>query len=885
MVCDQGRTRRYNVFWCVEARVCNSTGGWFPFYCPHYFHFYYLFQRHLLFIVIYLQHFPFRMDNNESDTDFDLTEFQSSGLSQNSTSTIQKEDTDVIDSHDCQQQQHKQHEGEPNDSSTFERAKQKISHLIIPKEINHTSKLLWHVIPHKKKIQVYPCRLCHKDEAIGLALSQTWDENKKILVEYICYRRKKLERSLVHKTQIKPYGKDGIFHAPYLQLYLSTFKKNKEIEELALQQFLTVAMEREKSQSQQTNNQNNNDQDFDPIGLDSQLLEPECSIPSTLIMAAQHSETLKAGDEIEYTTPIFVCGDARGYRKTIVMEIRPRHHPILKLQNAEILMNSTMIRRIRVMTKGTLVEYPNGSLMPIDSYKLKADKVSGADTVVHDRLVREQKAVGQLIAKLESNIATATQDAGYGELGTGFLAGTKRKRPASSPGVMRKSRTTSSMELENNELTTSIGTTQKVNVINDDLKEIEVPSWKVPLLEQIDTLRKNKMKRRSAPPHMPEEQLELAIAVMERLQEQEKSIDALGDEIDADIPVLNYFLTGDVHARVRAKNHTLTQQSLEAWLRTHDEGHSEDDKNVTKRENTRDSPVKMYANDVTQEPDWKTKLLELSERFRQAKGRRRSAPPHMTEENLEIAIKVREQMDISGIDIQNLAESLKISDRNLEYFLKGDEFKQVFARQHVVTHTVLENWLRKEMNFEVEKVVNVVHVLTPDDDPKVSSKGEKCLNPTDLADVNQQVEECDDKKIKRDEIAELASEAYEGEVNSDLTLESSDSSHESAVPIEECVDWESQLTGLLEKSKTEKTHMPRSQLEMALRVRRRITEIDMSISALSEVLDLPFIGLTRFLEGDPDKVMGEASHEDTEKSLEKWLETDCANLDSARHVP
>ena len=71
----------------------------------------------------------------------------------------------------------------------------------------------------------------------------------------------------------------------------------------------------------------------------------------------------------------------------------------------------------------------------------------------------------------------------------------------------------------------------------------------------------------------------------------------------------------------------------------------------------------------------------------------------------------------------------------------------------------------------------------------------------------------------------------------------------------------------------------------SLRVRRRIAEIDMSISALSEVLELPVIGLTRFLEGDPGKVMGEASHKDTEKSLEKWLEKECANLDVASHVP
>ena len=827
-------------------------------------------------------------DNNESDNDFDLTEFESSGLSQNSASSFRKnDDTAVIDAstQDSQQQEQEQQEQQqqqgPTDSA-IERAKQKISHLIVPKEINHTSKLLWHVITQKKKIQVYPCRLCHKDEAIGLALTQTWDENKKILVEYIGYRRKKLERSLVQKNQIKPYGNDGTFHAPYLQLYLNTFKTNKEIEELALQQFLTVAIERE--QTQQEKNKENINQELGDGEFDVELSEPEYRIPTTQVMAAQKSEALKAGDEIEYTSPIFVCGDARGYRKTIVKEIRPRDHPILRLHNAEILMNSTMIRRVRVMTKGKLIEYPNGSLRPIDTYKLRAHKVTGTYTVIQDRLEREQKAVGQIIAKLESNMTAATREAGYGELEIGFLAGTKRKRPTSSPGVKRNSRITSSLELENNNHST-IGDAQKVNTMDDNLKEIEVPSWKVLLLEQIETLRKNKMKRRSAPPHMPEEQLELAIAVMERLQEQKIPIEVLGEEIDADIPVLNYFLTGDVHARVRAKNHTLTQKSLEAWMKTKDKGTSNDEKDDTNIENTSGSPVKMYSNHSTPEPDWKSKLLELSGRTRQAKGRRRSAPPHMTEENLELAIKVREQIDNSGIDIKYLAESLDISDRILEYFLKGDEFRQVFARQHEVTHTVLESWLKKETNVEVEKVVNVAPVISPDDNPKKTSIERKCHNPANTTDANQQVEEYDGKRTKRDEIAELASEVYEGEINSDLTLESSDSSHGSAVPIEDCVDWESQLTGLLEKCKTESTHMPRSQLEMALRVRRRIAEIDMSISALSEVLELPVIGLTRFLEGDPGKVMGEASHKDTEKSLEKWLEKECANLDVASHVP
>jgi hypothetical protein len=510
---------------------------------------------------------------------------------------------------------------------------------------------------------------------------------------------------------------------------------------------------------------------------------------------------------------------------------------------------------------------------------------------------------------------------------------------------------------------------QQETVAIEDSKVSAAPLWELKLLKQIEAIQKNKSKRRSAPPHMSEEQLHFAIRVMERSLKVGMSIPKLAEEVSADLFVLKHFLDGDPDARVRAKNHETTMSLLKKWMGeevalddmtkhgtefvkmstgrnedlspssvietqsinvgtpSEDLLHHEVEKATTgergpmrrqkktamktnlvevrrvqgvanrsspesihligevdkkqKESGTAQKEVEPWAiqspNRETIEPkfleleqcgdktkgpapEWKTKLLKLLQDIQRKNLKRRSAPPHLSEEDLEVAIKVRESMELLGIDIEALAETLKVSDRNLEYFLSGDETKQVFARQHRVTRILLEEWLQKNTNGIDDKSNKEI----------VCGSREKRSS----ASLDQSSPEPASKKPKRDDIANLAIQKSHAEFdyNSDYML-ASDSESEESMPD---IDWDARLAELLALSQTGgKTHMTKVQLEIAVRVRCRIAEIGMSISALSDELDLPLIGMLRFLEGDKDAVMGEGSHNGTEAGLKAWLEKEC----------
>lgn len=1085
------------------------------------------------------------MTESDSDTDFDPNDFQPSGLSQSSGSSMNKKSAAAIRKDRGQSVQVSTRE-----EKALERDKQKISYMIVPKEMNHTSKLLWHVYTDKKTRRVLPCRLCHKDEAIGLALQKKWDEKKKVLVEYIGYQQKS-QRSVVNKNQVKPYGVGETFDPEYLKEYLTSLTTNQRLEELLLHRYLEEALEREGAEASKDVDPEPSDDD-DDVDISEPVYTSPTIQPSTTA-GGYKEETLKAGDEVEYTSPIFVCGDARGYRKTIVMEIRPRENPILKLQNAEILLNSTMIRRVRIMKRGKLVENPAGVSRPVDSYKLRTDKIEGADNVVQDRLARESRALGQIVDKLAKKISETTKDAGYGELEEDFLLGSKRKQQASKSTRVAKA----CLEARTDDCLKNTKQKEATKKYNLKSTDDSIPLWKSNLLKQIESIHVNKTKRRSSPPHMTEEQIELAIQAMENLQKLSMSIDDLAKLLKADVRVLDYFLKGDTDARVRIQYHNEMQILLEKWIgkdkalliketskkavatakcrNDQDEGspksiiemlktkpvvvapgkrvdskhvevihpesaenHSsvavlknnrkgmaktstEGDLQLPKEvetnmimvtsieaewkarllelvENARnpkashrgsppymsikqlllaidirqimelsqisidnlanhivvatrnleyflsgdeskkvsatqhrviqeklekwkasksimelEKPAQESKREISQVtaniPEWKLHLLRLLENNRIAKLKRRSAPPHMTEENLELAIKVREKMDIMGIDVGSLAMIIPtLPVRILEHFLKGDEGKQVFARQLQETHVLLAQWLTSESGrvntptddiserfsrkrkfpeenkghsenksgdaqIEIENVAPVVDISMQSDKKKKSlqleelkekgdngpispgvqlpdfsngkadahrkkfeeasdtSKQEECssdmtaspkiekLNRTGDTEPSttgvQPSDSSDGKMVIQYENIEVASEKCKDEErNSDLMVDSSSDSSSEAPLIDSKIDFESQLCGQLAICSTGETRMTKNQLELALCVHRRIVKINMTINALAEALDLPLIGLARFLEGDPDKVMGKESHKDTEICLAKWLDNE-----------
>ena len=82
-------------------------------------------------------------------------------------------------------------------------------------------------------------------------------------------------------------------------------------------------------------------------------------------------EPLRPGDVISYRSHLFVAGDKRGERVAIVIEVRPKEDPILRLDNNEVLLATTQVKRIRVMKGRKLEEHPQGLYREIKEFKLK----------------------------------------------------------------------------------------------------------------------------------------------------------------------------------------------------------------------------------------------------------------------------------------------------------------------------------------------------------------------------------------------------------------------------------------------------------------------------------------------------------------------------------
>jgi hypothetical protein len=67
----------------------------------------------------------------------------------------------------------------------------------------------------------------------------------------------------------------------------------------------------------------------------------------------------------------------------------------------------------------------------------------------------------------------------------------------------------------------------------------------------------------------------------------------------------------------------------------------------------------------------------------------------MSEEMLELAILgAMKLISAGGIDVEELAQQLQLSDYALKHFLAGDEGKLIRLSQHSETVVILEQWVK-----------------------------------------------------------------------------------------------------------------------------------------------------------------------------------------------
>lgn len=84
-------------------------------------------------------------------------------------------------------------------------AKRKVQYVDVSTSIRSQSQLFW----HRSDMEVHPCRTCERDEAMCLpGIPETWDEKRKVLVQYIVYPNVGQMR-LVSRKQLTPYHGHG----------------------------------------------------------------------------------------------------------------------------------------------------------------------------------------------------------------------------------------------------------------------------------------------------------------------------------------------------------------------------------------------------------------------------------------------------------------------------------------------------------------------------------------------------------------------------------------------------------------------------------------------------------------------------------------------------
>jgi len=277
----------------------------------------------------------------------------------------------------------------------------------IPSSVQKPSDLHWKKESIKgKKIFHAPCRECHPDEGLGLkGIVANWNSKEKALVQYI-YGTLFQKRDLVSRKLLTPYHGGGdqsnnnkqkskktdestTTSTEWCKVKINALRKNRvyrgwdsiEIrsEQIYLQRVLDCALRR-----QQDTLKLHEEEEKESILL-SQNTPVNCQVSDSsdessedddcLHRSYKKSEQIRCGDVIEYTSPIYVCGDKRGIRRAEILAVDPTAHPILTLDNGEILPRDTRVKRVEIIYRDKLIENDKATYQIIESYKLQKDDI------------------------------------------------------------------------------------------------------------------------------------------------------------------------------------------------------------------------------------------------------------------------------------------------------------------------------------------------------------------------------------------------------------------------------------------------------------------------------------------------------------------------------
>ena len=297
----------------------------------------------------------------------------------------------------------------------------------------------------------YPCRLCEAAEAMHIGLEPLWDESEVSLIQALEFPPTATkpfsggrDRLLVDKADLSVYGKDDKWDEQIYKKYIRRRKKRQPrmtpSEERAgykyLQAILKSAIDQEPPPP--SDDDESEGRGFDEDGSVSSLEIPytqACSQHSCVLpdLSGKKKEKLRPGDVIGYHHIIYCAGDPRGKVTATVLATNPDGHPMLRLDNGQVLPADHQIKRIKIMEKGGQLLTHKGRFRSINMFKMKRRELKG----VHNN--REQARVNEIIDRNLDELRAEVAAKGLGPTDMIGFGPRRRRKRADDSDVARKS--------------------------------------------------------------------------------------------------------------------------------------------------------------------------------------------------------------------------------------------------------------------------------------------------------------------------------------------------------------------------------------------------------------------------------------------------------------
>merc|ERR1712238_8377 len=197
------------------------------------------------------------------------------------------------------------------------------------------------------------------------------------------------------KRIVKSSQEKHLYNESLKKTEIEESEENKAVHENALEQeipFVSQSTQSEEEQDQESSDNSTSEINF-------KVCRPK-------------SEILRPGDIVAYYHPTAIVGDKRGYREAKILSVTPKRDPVLVLDNGEYTCNDTLMKRVRIICRGKLVDNSSkGTFNEVGKYKHR--KAGNADFAAG--MKQDVKRVNTIMNKNTAKLREKGIAAGLGD--------------------------------------------------------------------------------------------------------------------------------------------------------------------------------------------------------------------------------------------------------------------------------------------------------------------------------------------------------------------------------------------------------------------------------------------------------------------------------------